>query len=118
VKHEKVPEALRLMLKAMVELRDRSLPEKKLERLKAFHMQAVEIALEAPYQAATWLATNAFRGGKVDLEPYASDIDAVTAETVRSVMERCLTPSHVAISIAGRPPDDESLSAIMRKEVT
>lgn len=118
VKHEKVPKALSLMLKSMVELRDKSLPEKKLERLKVFHMQAIEMALEAPYQAATWLAANVFRGGKVDLEPYASDIDGVTAETVKSVMERCLTPSRVAISIAGRPPDDESLSAIMRKEVT
>lgn len=117
VKHEKVSEALSLMLKLIVKLRDTPLPEKKVEQLKIYHRQAVGIMLEVPYQTATWLASNVFRGGKVDFESYVSDIDAVSPETIRNAAKQFLTPSRMALSVAGSPPDDESLTNILRKEV-
>jgi len=117
VKHEKVSEALSLMLKLIVKMREKPLPEKKVEQLKIFHRQAIGIMLEAPYQAATWLASNVFRGGKVDFESYVFDIDAVSPETIRNAAKQFLTPSRMALSVAGSPPDDESLMNILRKEV-
>lgn len=117
VKHEKVPEALSLMLRAVVKLRDKSLPQKKVEQLKIFHRQAMGIILEAPPQAATWLASNVFRGGKVDFESYVSDIDSVSPETIRNAARQFLVPSRMALSVAGSPPDDETLTSIMREEV-
>lgn len=117
VKHEKVPEALSLMLRAVVKLRDKSLPQKKVEQLKIFHRQAMGIILEAPPQAATWLASNVFRGGKVDFESYVSDIDSVSPETIRNAARQFLVPSRMALSVAGSPPDDPTLTSIMREEV-
>jgi len=117
VKHEKVSEALSLMLKFIVELRDKPLPEKKVEQLKIFHRQAMGIMLEVPYQATTWLASNVFRGGKVDFESYVSDINAVSPETIRNAAKQFLTPSRMALSVAGSPPDHESLTHILREAV-
>jgi zinc protease len=117
VKHEKVSDALSLMLKTIVKLREKPLSEKKVEELKIFHRQVMGTILEVPYQAATWLATNAFRGGKVDFEPYVSDIDAVSPETVRNIVSKLLTPSGLALSVAGRPPADQKLRDIMREEI-
>jgi zinc protease len=115
--HEKVAESIGLMLKCMAEIRDKSFPEKQLQELKTFHRQAVGVTLEVPYQAAMWLATNAFRGGKVDFESYMSDLEAVSSETIRSVARQCFTPSRMALSVAGKPPDDETLRGIMRREL-
>jgi predicted Zn-dependent peptidase len=117
VKHEKVSDALRLMLKTIVKLREKPLPEKTIEQLRIFHRQVMETILEVPYQAATWLATNAFRGGRVDFESYLSDIDAVSPQTVRNIANELLTPSHLALSIAGNPPTDRELRNIMREEI-
>lgn len=117
VKHENVSGALSLMLKTIVKLREKPLPEKTVEQLKIFHRQVMGTILEVPYQAATWLATNAFRGGKVDFESYLSDIDPVSPQTVRSIANKLLTPSHLALSIAGRPPTDQKLRNIMREEI-
>jgi zinc protease len=117
VKHEEVSDALRLMLRTIVELREKPLPEKKLEQLKIFHRQVMETTLEAPYQAATWLATEAFRGGKVDFETYVSDINAASSETVRKIANKLLTPSRLALSVAGRPPPDQKLRNIMKEEI-
>jgi len=105
-----------LMLKLIMKLRDTPLPEKKVEQLKIYHKQAVGIMLEVPYQTATWLASNVFRGGKVDFESYVSDIDAVSPETIKNAAKQFLTPSRMALSVAGSPPDDESLTNILRKE--
>lgn len=118
VKHEKVPEALSLMLSAVVELRDKLLPQKKVKQLKIFHRQAMEIILEAPPQAVTWLASNVFRGGRVEFESYVSDIESVSSETIRNAARQFLIPSRMALSVAGSPPDDEILVSIMREEVT
>jgi zinc protease len=117
VKHENVSDALSLMLKTMVKLREKPLPEKTVEQLKIYHRQVMETILEVPYQAATWLATNAFRGGKVEFESYLSDIYAVSAQTVRNIADKLLSPSHLALSIAGRPPTDRKLRNIMREEI-
>jgi zinc protease len=117
VKHENVSDALRLMLKTIVKLREKPLPEKTIEQLRIFHRQVMETILEVPYQAATWLATNAFRGGRVDFESYLSDIDAVSPQTVRNIANELLTPSHLALSIAGNPPTDRELRNIMREEI-
>jgi len=116
-KHEKVAESISLMFKFMAEMRDKPLPEKKLEELKTFHRQAIGIMLEVPYQAATWLATNAFRGGKVDFESYISDLEEVSTETIRNVAKQSFTPSRMALSVAGSPPDDKTLRNIMREEL-
>jgi len=117
VQHEKVSEALGLMLKFIVELRGKPIPEKKLEQLKVFHRQVMGITFEVPYQAATWLATNVFRGGKVDFKSYISNIEAVSPETVRKTAEQFLTPSNMALSVAGSPPDEKSLKNIMREKL-
>jgi zinc protease len=117
VKHEKVSEALSLMLKFTVELRDNIIPEKKVEQLKIFHKQVMRMILEVPSQAATWLATNVFRGGKINFESYASDIDSVTPEAIRDAAARFLKPSHMALSVAGSPPDEKTLTDIMREEM-
>lgn len=117
VKHENVSEALGLMLKYIVELRDKPIPKKNVKELKAFHRQVIEVALEVPFQAATWLATNVFRGGDIDLESYMSGIDSVTPEEIRGTAKAFLIPSHVALSVAGSPPDEESLVEIMREGV-
>jgi zinc protease len=117
VKHKNVSDALSLMLETIVKLREKPPLEKTLEQLKIFHRQVMETTLEVPYQAATWLSTNAFRGGKVDFESYLSDLDAVSPQTVRSVASKLLIPSHLALSVAGRPPTDEKLRNIMREEI-
>jgi zinc protease len=113
-KHEKVSEALELMLRCMTELRDKTIPEKKLEGLKIFHRQVVETMLEVPFRAASWLAANLFRGAEVDIESYISKIRTVTPENVRRVAEESLTASRVALSVAGRPPEEKILAKIMR----
>jgi len=117
VRHEKVSESLSLMLKFLVELRDKPLAEKKVKQLKIFHRQAMGIMLEVPFQTATWLASNVFRGGKVDFESYVSDIDDVSPETIKNAAKQFLTPSRMALSVAGSPPDIKSLMNIMREEV-
>lgn len=113
-KHEKVSEALELMLRCMTELRDKAIPEEKLEGLKIFHRQVIETMLEVPFRAATWLAANLFRGAEVDIESYVSKIRTVTPENVRRVAEESLTASRVALSVAGRPPEEKILAKIMR----
>jgi len=117
VKHEKVSEALRLMLQCMTELRDKNIPEKMMEELKIFHRQVVEVMLEVPFRAATWLATNMFRGAEVDLESYISKIQTVTPENIRRVAEGSLTASCMALSASGNPPDEKTLAKIMRGEM-
>jgi len=117
VKHEKVLEALSLMLKIIVELRDKPVPEKKVRQLRIFHRQVMGITLEVPYQAATWLASNVFRGGKVDFESYISDINAVTPEAIRNTAKQFLTSSRIALSVAGNPPDNKELANIMKEKV-
>jgi zinc protease len=114
-KHEKVSDALSLMLKLIVELRDKAVPHEEVEQLKTFHKQVVGMMLDVPNQAATWLATNIFRGGKTSFESYASEIDSVTPEAMRLAARKFLKPSHVALSVAGRPPDEKALTNIMRK---
>jgi zinc protease len=117
VQHERVSEALDLMLKSIVELRDRSLPEKELEQLKTYHKQIMGTTLEVPYQAATWLASSLFRGGKVSFDSYVSDIDAVSSEMIMRAAGKCLTPSHMALSVAGCPSDEQTLMNIMKEEI-
>lgn len=117
VEHNKVLEALSLMLESIVQLRDKPVPEKEIKELKTFHKRAVRMALEAPYQAATWLATNVFRGGEVDFESYFHNIDAISSEAIRRTAGEFLIPSRMALSVAGKPPEKESLIDIMREKI-
>lgn len=117
VEHKKVLEALSLMLESIVQLRDKLVPEKEVEELKTFHKRAVRMALEAPSQAATWLATNIFRGGEVDFEPYFSKIDAVSSEAFTRAAGKFLIPSRMSLSVAGKPPEKETLMDILREAV-
>jgi zinc protease len=115
VEHKKVLDALGLMLKSVVQLRDKLVPEKEVKEIKTFHKRAVRMALEAPSQAATWLAGNVFRGGDVDFESYFSKIDAVSSKAVKRVAEEFLVPSSIALSVAGRPPEKEKLMDVLRE---
>jgi zinc protease len=117
VEHKKVLDALSLMLESIVQLRDKRVPEKEVKELKTFHKRAVKMALESPSQAATWLATNVFRGGEVDFESYFSKIDAVSSEAVRRVAGEFLVPSRMALSVAGKPPKEESLMDMLKERV-
>jgi zinc protease len=116
VKHEKVLEALTLMLESIMHLRDVNVPEKEIKQIKAFHKRAVQMALEAPSQAATWLASNVYRGGEIDFNSYFSKIDAVSSEAIRRVAGEFLVPSHMALSVAGKPPKKESLMHILEEK--
>jgi zinc protease len=116
VEHEKVLEALTLMLESIMHLRDVDVPEKEIKQIKAFHKRAVQMALEAPSQAATWLASNLYRGGEIDFKSYFSKIDAVSSEAIRRVAEEFLVPSHMALSVAGKPPKKESLMRILEEK--
>ncbi len=108
-RHEKVLEALRLLLKCVTELQDGGIPEKDLHELKAFHRKIVEIMLEVPSRAATWLALNLFRGAEVSPKRYMSKIEAVTAGEIRKIAEESITASRVSLSVAGRPPREKQL---------
>jgi zinc protease len=115
VKHEKVPEALGLTLKCMTDLRDKRILD--LKELKAFHRQVIETTLEVPSRAATWLAQNLFRGAEANPESYLSKIEAVTPENISKAAEKSLTPSRVSLSIAGKPPNKETLAKIMEEGI-
>jgi zinc protease len=117
VKHEKVPEALGLTLKCMTDMRDKRILEKDLTELKAFHRQVTETMLEVPSRAATWLAQNLFRGAEADPKRYISKIDAVTPENMSRAAEKSLTASRVSLSIAGKPPNKETLAKIMKEGI-
>ena len=115
VKHEKVPEALRLTIKCMTDLRDKRIPD--LKELKTFHRQVIETTLEVPSRAATWLAQNLFRGAEANPESYISKIEAVTPENISKAAEKSLTASRVSLSIAGKPPNKETLAKIMKEGI-
>jgi predicted Zn-dependent peptidase len=115
VKHEKVPEALGLTLKCMTDLRDKRILD--LKELKAFHRQVIETTLEVPSRAATWLAQNLFRGAEANPESYISKIEAVTPENISKAAEKSLTASRVSLSIAGKPPNKETLAKIMKEGI-
>jgi predicted Zn-dependent peptidase len=115
VKHEKVSEALRLTLKCMTDLRDKTLPEKSLKELKTLHRQVIETMLEVPSRASTWLALNLFRGAETKPEAYMSKIEAVTPENIRKTAEKSLTSTRVSLSIAGKPPSKENLAETLRE---
>ncbi len=117
VRHEKVPEALRLTLRCMTDLRGKTVPEKDLEELSVFHRQVIETMLEVPSRAATWLAQNLFRGAEANPESYLSKIEAVTPENIRKVAEKSLTASQVSLSVAGKPPNEETLAKIMKEGI-
>jgi zinc protease len=117
VEHKKVLEALSLMLESIVQLRDKLVPEKEIKEIRTFHKRAVRMALEAPSQAATWLAGNVYRGGEVDFASYFSKIDAVSSEAVRRVAGEFLVPSHMSLSVAGKPPEEESLMDMLKETV-
>lgn len=115
--HKKVLEAAGLMLDCILKLRDKPIADGELRQLKVFHRQVMGITLEAPSQAALWLAQNVFRGGKVDFESYVADVNSVSSETIRKTAERFLKPSSMAISVAGKPPDESSLKALLEERV-
>jgi zinc protease len=115
--HRMVTEALGLMLGSIAELRDETIEEKELEQLKVFHRQVMGITLEVPFQAATWLASTTFRGGKVDFESYIADVNAVTPEAMTNTARKLLVPSNVALSVAGSPPEESSLVKIMKERL-
>jgi zinc protease len=117
VEHKKVLEALSLMLESVVRLRDKLVPEKEVKEIKTFHKRAVRMALEAPSEAATWSATNVFRGGEADFESYFSKIDAVSSEAVKRVAGEFLIPSCMSLSVAGKPPEKESLMDTLEERV-
>jgi len=116
VEHKKVLEALSLMLESIVLVRDKPIPEKEIKEIKTFHKRAVRMALETPSQAATWLATNVYRGGEVDFASYFSKIDAVSSKDVKRVAGEFLVPSHISLSIAGKPPERGSLMGILEEK--
>ena len=115
VKHEKVSEALRLTLKCMADLRDKTLPEKSLKELKTLHRQVIETMLEVPSRASIWLALNLFREAETNPETYISKIEAVTPENVRKTAEKSLTASRLSLSIAGKPPSMKNLAETLRE---
>lgn len=117
VEHKKVFEATGLMLDCILRLRDKPVADKELKQLKVFHRQVMSITLEAPSQAAMWLAQNAFRGGKVDFESYVADVESVSSKTIGKTAERFLKPSSMALSVAGKPPDESSLKALLEERV-
>jgi zinc protease len=117
VEHKKLLEALSLMLESIMHLRDKLVPEKEIKEIKTFHKRAVRMTLEAPSQAATWLATNVYRGGEVDFESYFSKIEAVSSEAVRRVAGKFLVPSRISLSVAGKPPEKESLMDALKETV-
>jgi zinc protease len=117
VEHRKVLDALGLMLKSVVQLRNKLVPDKEIKEIKTFHKRAVRMALEAPSQASTWLAGNVFRGGDVDFESYFSKIDAVSSKAIRRVAGEFLVPSRVALSVAGRPPEKEKLIDALKERM-
>jgi hypothetical protein len=75
------------------------------------------MALEAPSQAATWLATNVFREGDVDFASYFCKIDGVSSQAIRKAAGEFLIPSYMSLSVAGKPPDEESLMGILREKI-
>jgi zinc protease len=115
--HKKVFEVTGLMLDCILRLRDKPIAAMELNQLKVFHKQVMGITLEVPSQAALWLAQNAFRGGKVDFESYVADVNSVTSETIRKTAERFLRPSSMAVSVAGKPPEESSLKALLEERV-
>jgi zinc protease len=115
--HKKVFEAIGLMLDCILRLRHKIIANKELKPLKVFHRQAMGITFEVPSQAALWLAQNAFRGGKVDFESYMADVESVSSETIRKTAERFLRPSSIAISVAGKPPEETRLKALLEERV-
>jgi zinc protease len=115
--HEKVLEAAGLMLDCMLKLREKPIDNGELKQLKTFHRQVMGITLETPSQAATWLAQNAFRGGTVDFESYMAEVDSVSSEVIRTTAERFLTPQSMTVSVAGKPPDERSLKALLEEKV-
>jgi predicted Zn-dependent peptidase len=117
VKPEKVSEALRLTLKCMTDLRDKTLPERTLTELKNLHEQIIETMLEVPSRASTWLALNLFRGTETDPESYMSKVKAVTPENIRKAAEKSFTAPKVSLSIAGKPPSTKSLTEILKEGI-
>jgi len=115
--HDKVLHGLGLMLDAIVSLRNTPIAGKVLDDLKVFHKQVMSVALEVPSQAATWLVENVFRAGKVDFDSYLAGFDAVSPSTLRNVAEELLKPPNMAMSIAGRPPTEESLKAVLEERI-
>jgi zinc protease len=115
--HRKVFEATGLMLDCILRLRDKPIADRELKQLKVFHRQVMGITLEMPSQAALWLAQIAFRGGKIDFESYMADVDSVSSKTIRRTAERFLRPSSIAISVAGKPPEESSLKTLLEERV-
>jgi zinc protease len=114
---DKVLDGVELMLNSIVRLRNTPVTDKELHDLKIFHRQVMGVTLEVPSQAATWLVQNVFRGGKVDFDSYLAGFEAVSPDTIRKVAEGFLKPSNVAISIAGCPPTEESLKAVLEERI-
>jgi zinc protease len=114
---DKVLDGVGLMLDSIVRLRNTPIAGKELDDLKVFHKQVMGVTLEVPSQAAIWLVQNVFRGGKVDFESYLAGFDAVSPDTIRKAAEGFLKPSNVAMSVAGRPPTEESLKAVLEERL-
>jgi zinc protease len=115
--HDKVLEGIGLMLDSIVRLRNNSIAGRELDDLKVFHKQVMGVTLEVPSQAAAWLVQNVFRGGKADFDSYMAGFEAVSPDTVRKAVERFLKPSNVAVSVAGHPPTEESLKALLEERI-
>ena len=114
---DKVLDGVELMLDSIVRLRNTPITSKELDDLKIFHKQVMGVTLEVPSQTATWLVQNVFRGGKVDFDSYLTGFEAVSPDTIRKAAEGFLKPSNVAISIAGRPPTEESLKTVLEERI-
>jgi predicted Zn-dependent peptidase len=114
---DKVLDGVRLMLDSIARLRDTPVADEELDDLKVFHRQVMDVTLEVPSQAATWVVQNVLRGGKVDFDSYLAGFDAVSPDTIRKVAEGFLKPSSVAMSVAGRPPTEESLKTVLEDRI-
>ena len=103
-----VEPAIRAIISELTRISEQPVPEDELNRIKAYIRGSIILGLEGTAQVASWLGSQEYsRGMILPVDEIVAKIDAVTANDIQQIAQRCFAPEWRRLAVIG-PYSSES----------
>ncbi len=99
---EQIEPAIRAIIRELSRISQQPVPADELERTRAYIRGSIILGLEGTAQVASWLGSQEYsRGVIIPVDEMVAKIDAVTADDIQRIAQRCFAPAWRRLAVIG-----------------